>query len=287
MGQLVIDDRRDPLAGGLRGVHRVNQQRGLAIGHQTPVFHCPGGKIRQRHHVEFGKGIGNAEPAGKIRQRVAALLQGKSPLFLDTGTRPDAHRNAVGVVGLQAIQLRHHKRQQIGGHARGFLKTHSLPVRSGLTPLLRRHIGENRHAFGHGERRLEGGFAGRLIPAGEAPPGVGGLELRGRSPAFLPVDGICGAVKPMHFVVQLTREDEVEFRRAFLQLLAELQRNGFFFFVPPDTFRRQRCAFERRAQIRLGDLQIQGVQHHPSGWFVHKQRNGFRASEGELFQVGC
>ena len=127
---------------------------------------------------------------------------------------------------------------------------------------------------------------GRLVPAGEGPPRVSGLELGGRHGTGLPVRRlVLAAVKAPELVVQLPSEFNEELRLANGKLFAEIHGHGFGVLVQGD--RRLPAAPAFRTSKRTGlDFQLSGVHNYRRSSLNDLHFNYFAAAEGEAVQVG-
>ncbi len=92
------------------------------------------------------------------------------------------------------------------------------------------------------QRHFKGRFLRRLVPTGEGPAGVRGLELGGGEVAGLPVlRGVLRPVEAHQLVVQPTGEDHLQPGIARLDGFAEFQRCSLGIFIDSYRFAGQSC----------------------------------------------
>lgn len=61
MGELVADDECNPLLPDGRGVFGIDEETGLAVSDETPVFHGACAKVRDGDQVDLRQGVGDVE----------------------------------------------------------------------------------------------------------------------------------------------------------------------------------------------------------------------------------
>ena len=157
------------------------------------------------------------------------------------------------------------------------------PRRQGLRRQLR-HVGDGHQVGGHVRGQGEGGLARRLVPAGEDPPGIRGLELgeqRG-------LRRLARLVVQMEQTRGLGRDPAVIGDRqgiaARLQGLGEVQGHGLGLGVH-HPLRRHRQAGGGAELDRL-EGQVRGVQLQLAGGGLHRHVDPHPAGEGVLRQIG-
>ena len=125
-----------------------------------------------------------------------------------------------------------------------------------------------RQVVGHHEGDAEARFEVGLIPAGEGPPGVGGLELGGGDHLLPPVHvGEGRTVETPQLIVEHPAEAAVQ--PPFARLQRPVQREGGPLLILVVLHLGVDPLGARPDEPGLVDLQLGGVQHHPIGGFRH------------------
>ena len=90
VGQLMGDNRSNPLlGGGVRDAWLV-QQGCLLVGDQAPVLHRPQTKVRDGNHVQLGQGEGHLEEVLKEIEDLGSNVPSILRLVKRRGLRPNA-----------------------------------------------------------------------------------------------------------------------------------------------------------------------------------------------------
>ena len=289
MRQLVLHDLGHALLGGGGRVRGVDEQGHLAIGHETPVLHGARGEIRQGRHVELGKRIRDAEPLLEVVQCELRHLEREASVFPLPRRRPDANGDTAGPGRLDMLELGDDEGHEVGGHLRRHLEMDDRVV-APRTLGQSRHVRERREAAGHHELHVERRLPIRLVPAREAAPRVGRLELRRGAPARLAAHDVGRAVETVHLVVQLAAPEERETRLARLDRLVEPERHRLILLVEDDP----RGSEPTQAEIAVGDiplqdrgldLEVERVERDLPGRPLHLDLHRLLTSEREVREV--
>mmetsp|Transcript_8511 Transcript_8511/g.35010 ORF Transcript_8511/g.35010 Transcript_8511/m.35010 type:complete len:428 (-) Transcript_8511:93-1376(-) len=230
--EFVDDDFGDALKLARRRGGFVDEQVDLSVRHETPVLHRARRELRDGHHVGFRERVRQVEGLVVLVERGDRALEGEGPELGLAGRREDADHDLVLGQHRDDVELADAERQQIGRHARRLHELDRLPRRRGLVVVrvdaLLRHIGERRQVRGHGERRLEGRLAERLVPAREAASSVDRLKLcRGHQLGFAAEVGVGRPIEAAHGVVEHASVFDPQARLAAReQNLRRLERDG-------------------------------------------------------------
>ena len=285
MGHFVGYHLGHPLPGAGRGVGCVHQQRRFPIGNRPPVFHRPGGEVRDSDVVQLFQRIGDAEVIIKEPQHPRRSFQREPPLLLFPSGRPHRHPGIVDRFLLDRGQIPHHESQQVSGHNRRFGEHHRLIA--GVQPRLvdNRRVGDRHHIGGNVQRQLKSGFARRFIPAGKGPPRVRGLELSGRQVSRFPFRvHILAAVKAAQLVVQLPGKAQIQLGCAGIDRLGKRQDSRFPLLIQGNG--RGPRALAALRQSSGVDGQLVGVQLDFRSRRGHLQVDNFQPVESELLEIG-
>ena len=241
---LVAHHDRHPLLLRLRRLLLVDQQRRLPVRDQPPVLHGRAREVGDGDQVQLVHRVRAVEEVGEVLHRFDGHFQ--RVLSLVGLSRRRVHFDVDAVVGLalNVVELSHYEGQQVGGHLLR-LGVHHLLGHSVLENLLADdvHVGEGDEVLRHVQSHVEGGFQGGLVPAGEALPGVGGLELGDQVVPLLPVlVGDLGAVEPGHLVVVDPLEAHVEDGGSLGYDVIEHEGAGFFLLVQVHLGWREVCS---------------------------------------------
>ncbi len=210
---LVRDHVRDHELLGLGRGRRIDEEQGLAEGHQTEVLHRAGGEVGQADEIELVGREGDAEVIGEeARGKDAALLCEARERAL-AGLVHDPHRHAVDVDRLGELELADDEGDQVGreGHRVGEPDA-PAPVAGPLVGDLL-GVGERGELTVDHERDREDRLQVGLVPAGERAASARRLELRDRDD--LVVAGFVlerRSVEAAQLVVEHTAEADVQHR---------------------------------------------------------------------------
>ena len=235
---LVRDDFQYPLFRLRRGVLRVVQQRGLAVGDRAPVLHRTRGEVRHGDVVHLRQGIRDAEVVVHVAERGDAVLQREPAQLLLTARRPDPHERAVVRVALDARHVAHDEREQVGGHRGRTFERDGLASARGRPGGSDGHVGDGLQLLRHDQRDVERCLHLGFVPAGECAPGVRCLELRRRETTLNAVAAHIGAaVEAAQLVVQLPGEVEAQHHASRRERRRETQRHALLLLIVLDGAR--------------------------------------------------
>ena len=218
VGQLVRDHVGHALELRPGRLVLVDEERRVAEGDAAQVLHGAGGEVRDGDEVHLLARVGDVEVVGEEAQRERADLEGELGQGLLPGRADHAEGHTVDVDGLGRLELADDEGHQVGRHLhRGGEADAAL--RPDLVGSDDGRIGNGVDVGVHDEGDLEHRLAVRLVEAGEAPPGVHGLELGGRDGLRLAVGaGVGGAVEPAQLVVEGAGEAAADGARPGWQL---------------------------------------------------------------------
>ena len=229
---LVRDDFQYPLLRLRRGVLRVVEQCGLAVGDRAPVLHRARCEVRHGDMVHLRQGIRDAEVVVHVAERGDAVLQREAAQLLLTPRCPDPHERAVLRVAFDARHVAHDEREQVGGHRGRTLERDGLASSRGRLGGSDGHVGDGLQLLRHDERDVERCLHLGFVPAGERTTGVRCLELRRRETTLDAVAVHVGAaVEAAQLVVQLAGEVEAQHHAPRRKRRREAQRHALLFLV--------------------------------------------------------
>ena len=288
---LVGDHLRHPLPRARRRVLRVHQQRRLPVCDAAPVFHGAGCKVRNRQVVQLGQRVGDSKVIVEKRQQLDRGVQRELSLLLLPACHPHTHSRAVGRLFLDVRQVADHKRQQIGRHHRRRAEKQGFQAVAGARFLDDRRVGNRLHFLRHVQRHLEGRLGRRLIPAGQGPPRVRGLKLRGGQVRGLSFGvRVLAAIEPPQLVIQLAGERHPQVlvtHQAICRGNRYADRRGFRVSVVCDV---AGCVFLCAVGIGPTDgrrvyLDLRAVEHDIRRSGFHAHRHVHLAGECEIAEI--
>ena len=198
---LVEPDAVPPLHGDEVAEPHVGQLVGDHVGHALQLGLGDVGGVDEQQHLAEGdaaRGSPWRRRRSRARRRGRPCRPGRrcrSSRRRSAGERPDlegevgevalarevhdAQRRAVDVDGLGDLERPDDEGHQVGRHHHGVGErdAHLAVARWRLADL--GGVGDGEQVVGDHERDAEDGLEVGLVPAGEGPPGVGGLELGG------------------------------------------------------------------------------------------------------------
>ncbi len=178
MRQFVGDNGGNILAATDTGGLRISEQRNLAVGNQSPVFHSPGREVGQRHVVRFGQRVGGVKiffvKFNRTNGDVEREVQAGRCLG---GGRPYVHFNPFVGLSRLAVKFTGYPCQQVGTHSGGGLESrHQQVIFDDLGPNW--HVAQYSHVLLGGQRHIESRLGFRFVNTREDFTGVMAFELR-------------------------------------------------------------------------------------------------------------
>ena len=168
---------------------------------------APNAKSGHRDQVELVGRVGEPEVVREEAERERARLEGEGGQGRLARRVRDAQRRAVHVDGLGGLQRPDDEGDEVGRHLHRLGEAHLDPSLTGGGAVDLGRVRQGREVVVDDQGDLEGGLRLRLVPAGERPPGVGGLELGGGD--HVAGAGVVGERRPVE-AVQLVVEDAPE-----------------------------------------------------------------------------
>ncbi len=291
VGQLVVDHVGHPLQLSPAGGCGIHQQQGLPEGHAAEVLHRPEGEVGHRHQVDLVAGVGDVVVLGKPAQRETGGLQRIAGEVSLAGPMDHPDRHAVDLGRLAGFEATHHESHQIGRHRHRRGEAGAAPavfedLAGGLGG-----VGDRQQVRLAYQGGLEDGLEGRLVPAGEGPAGVGGLELGGGDDVLAAVVvGIDRPVEAAEPVVEHAAEAQAKLGGPGLEAPTGPEVQAFCLFVDPvaELAGRAWCAWcAGFADLGAEDLQLGGVADDLVGALVDADADRDRALEGCPLDVGA
>ena len=262
----------------------VDQQQRLAVGDAAQVLHSAEGEVRDRHHVHLAPRVRDAVVGSQVLEAEAARFQGVTRQMRLAFGRCDAERNPAGVHRFGGLEGADHESHQVGGHDHGVGEGHGgLPPAGGRPPGLGA-VRQCRQAVRHHQGYTETGLEVGLVPAGESPPGVCGLELGGGDDLLPPVRvGEGRTVETPQLIVEHPAEAAVKLPSALRQRPGQIEDGALLLLAVLHLGVHPHAAGP--GEPGLVDLQLGGVQHHPADGFRHFQSHRRLPREARLLQV--
>ena len=201
----------------------------------------------------------------------------------------DAEGDPVDVDRRGGLQRPDHEGDQVGGHDHGGGEAHPA-LAAGLGGLLcDRAVGVGGEALVHHEGDLEGRLELGLVEAGEGPPGVGRLHLRGGDDVVRSgLVGEGGPVEAVQLVVEDPGEGEMQGGRPGGKGFGEGEGGPLLVGVEGDAGRGQGVPAVGVPGVELGegDLELGGVEDDRGDRVLDGEVDLDVAGEGGRREVG-
>mmetsp|Transcript_2871 Transcript_2871/g.6742 ORF Transcript_2871/g.6742 Transcript_2871/m.6742 type:complete len:259 (-) Transcript_2871:312-1088(-) len=222
--KLMRDDCADALLLRRRHSRCIAKESDLTVCHQTPVFHCTGGEVRNCNHVHLWQGIWDPEEVVVEVERTEAASQSIAAHGGLARAAKDPGQGAAAGLSTHEFKLADAEGEEIGAHLRRWQEGLSLHASLRHLELAGRHVGEGREVRRVDQGHSEGGLPCGLVPAGKATTGVDGLKLRGgHVPRFALGIRVLGAIEASHLVVEHPAEGHFELTLSNRQDLLEAE----------------------------------------------------------------
>jgi len=181
-----MGDDLDDLAAPLLGRPPLDeQQQVFSVVDGPGVLHGAVGEVGDRHRVELGVGIGDAEVRLLEQQQLGGGLQREAELAAPTlgrdasqRHRPGAHGARRNGRGLDDVKRAHGPGHQVSRQRPGRREANALLAGAGRLLGARRRVGDGHVGGPHHQAHLEGRLEARLVEAREGPAGEDVFELR-------------------------------------------------------------------------------------------------------------